>query len=633
MIVLVHMPYAAVQHPSLALGLLQAECNQHGLPSRVLYPNLQWLQVLGSSDYHAISTTVTEDLVGEWTFARAAFGDEAPPPEPFLQFVCQRGNLASHADPGAMLRRARDLSEAFIERTAQEVLSHRPRVVGASSTFQQHCASLALLKRIKQLDPSVATVMGGANCEGEMGVTLVRHFGWVDFVVSGEADQLVGPFFASLLEGKPQPPYGVISREPASWSSGPEGQPPRATFLAMDRVARPDYDDYFRALQASGLDMLPGLLMETSRGCWWGEKHHCTFCGLNGSGMGYRSKSGQRVLEEMEHLSNRYGLSGFEVVDNILDHSHLKTIMPVLASRPKPFDLFYETKSNLKREQVELLASAGVLWIQPGIESMHDEILRLMDKGSTALTNVQLLQHAREFGVRVIWNFLVCFPGEKDEWYQEMVQWLPLIQHLQPANGVAPVRYDRFSPYHSQPERYGIEYRAARTYRGVYPLAAEELEKLAYFFEDRTDQELPVSRRLQSPGRQALRALLKEWWEQFWSPLPPILSMSETADGLLILDTRTVATARRHLLQGRRRQLLLECRTPRRFAEEDSDLSWLVEQKLVLQLGQRFLSLPVAGNLPRLPAPWRFPGGFPERPEGLPIYRFPALESQFQPTK
>ena len=107
--------------------------------------------------------------------------------------------------------------------------------------------------------------------------------------------------------------------------------------------------------------------------------------------------------------------------------------------------------------------------------------------------------------------------------------------------------------------------------------------------------------------------------------------MSETSEGLSILDTRTVATARRHLLQDRRRELLLDCRTPRRFAQADPDLSWLVEQKLVLELGQRYLSLPVAGALPRLPAPWRFPGGFPERPEGLPAYRFPTVLNSLCP--
>lgn len=31
------------------------------------------------------------------------------------------------------------------------------------------------------------------------------------------------------------------------------------------------------------------LLYEASLGCWWGEKHHCTFCGLNGTTMKFRA--------------------------------------------------------------------------------------------------------------------------------------------------------------------------------------------------------------------------------------------------------------------------------------------------------------------------------------------------------
>ncbi len=36
---------------------------------------------------------------------------------------------------------------------------------------------------------------------------------------------------------------------------------------------------------------------ETSRGCWWGQKKHCTFCGLNPLGMNYRAKSPERAVE------------------------------------------------------------------------------------------------------------------------------------------------------------------------------------------------------------------------------------------------------------------------------------------------------------------------------------------------
>ena len=42
----------------------------------------------------------------------------------------------------------------------------------------------------------------------------------------------------------------------------------------------------------------PLMVMETARGCWWDAKHHCTFCGLNGEFMGFRSKSPLRALAE-----------------------------------------------------------------------------------------------------------------------------------------------------------------------------------------------------------------------------------------------------------------------------------------------------------------------------------------------
>jgi len=597
------MPYAGVEHPSIALGLLLAELRRHGLPCRGYYPNLSWCEELGVDRYHAISATQTEHLIGEWTFSAAAFG-EFGDVEAYLERVCQRVGRE-------VVLAAREAAEGFVERVARGLLADGARLVGASSTFQQHCASLALLRRVKALDPSVVTVLGGANCEGPMGVATARNFPWVDYVVSGEADQAAVRLFRSVLEGQPELPYGVITQDH-------QGEAPRATFSAMDATAIPDYDDYFRALEASSLDLLPGLLVETSRGCWWGQKHHCTFCGLNGSGMGYRSKSGERVLHELEHLASRYQLGVFEVVDNILDHTHLKHIMPVLAARPQPFRLFYETKSNLKREQMELLAQAGVLWIQPGIESMHDEILKLMDKGSNALMNVQLLKWAREFGVRVVWNFLTCFPGEQDAWSQEMADWLPLIEHLQPPSGMAPIRYDRFSPYHSRPEDYGISIRTAWAYASVYPLPAEELAELAYFFEDvDADRE---DRRLDAPGRRALAAALKSWKETFWASLPPILSMTEGETGLQVLDTRRCAVQRRHLLTGAQRELLLSCDTPRRLTAEMSEL---VEKKLVLALGDRCVALPVRGALPRLPAHWQFPGGFPERPSAQPRYRAP----------
>ena len=76
----------------------------------------------------------------------------------------------------------------------------------------------------------------------------------------------------------------VYATRPASRRHRPAGAD-RAT---STRCRCPTSRDYFRALDASGAapDVAPTLLFETSRGCWWGAKSHCTFCGLNGGSDG-----------------------------------------------------------------------------------------------------------------------------------------------------------------------------------------------------------------------------------------------------------------------------------------------------------------------------------------------------------
>jgi radical SAM superfamily enzyme YgiQ (UPF0313 family) len=65
----------------------------------------------------------------------------------------------------------------------------------------------------------------------------------------------------------------------------------------------------------------PGLLVETSRGCWWKKTEGCTFCGLNGEGTQYRLKPVEAVLNELQALKDRYGINRFEIVDKCFQSS------------------------------------------------------------------------------------------------------------------------------------------------------------------------------------------------------------------------------------------------------------------------------------------------------------------------
>jgi len=253
----------------------------------------------------------------------------------------------------------------------------------------------------------------------------------------------------------------------------------------MDSLPIPDFADFFD--QWSALDALadepPRLLFESARGCWWGALRHCTFCGLNGEAMSFRSKSADRAVAELCELASRHPGLDIYAVDNIIDRSYFDTFLPRLAASSCDARIFYEVKSNLTKDQLVQLYAAGVRDIQPGIESLHDSVLRIMRKGVTAIENVQLLKWCAEIGVRAYWNLLWGFPDEPQCAFDEMIGLIPKLAHLQPPGGMGAIRLDRFSPNFEQSTEMGFrDVRPVPAYGSIYPLPDEELARLAYFF-------------------------------------------------------------------------------------------------------------------------------------------------------
>jgi ribosomal peptide maturation radical SAM protein 1 len=162
---------------------------------------------------------------------------------------------------------------------------------------------------------------------------------------------------------------------------------------------------------------------------------------------------------------------------------YFNDFLPALAASGVDVELFYETKANLKKDQVRQLRDAGVTSIQPGIESFSDNVLTLMRKGVTALQNIQLLKWCTEFGVRPYWNVLWGFPGEPPEDYARMAAMVPLLTHFVPPVGFGGLRLDRFSPNFFDATALGFaNVRPLPAYQYVYPLPAPAVANLAYHF-------------------------------------------------------------------------------------------------------------------------------------------------------
>lgn len=646
---LVAMPYAELPRPSLALGLLKGILTQDGISTATVHANAWFAETVGLRLYQMCAAYSPPDfLAGEWTFAGAAFPENRDRDEDYLGQVASTClQLLSYSETSealvADLRALRQAATEFVDLAARRVLATGVRIVGCTSTFEQHVASLALLRRIHELDPGVITMMGGANCETVMGQATHRCFPWVDYVVSGEADGIIsGLCRLALTRGRDvaasELPPGVLGpahRARGGQAPGRVRPLPRAMFRDLDSLPTPRFGDYFEWLAGSPLRtrIRPGLPVETSRGCWWGDRHQCTFCGLNGSSMAFRSKSPERVLTELHELEERYHISDFEIVDNILDMGYFKSVLPSLAQEAHPRRLFYEVKANLGRRHVEALVQAGVTWVQPGIESLHSEVLQLMDKGIRGWQNIQLMKWAREFGLRLSWLMLWGFPGERDEYYQEMARWLPLLEHLQPPAGVVRLRYERYSVYHEQAQRMGLLLQPVRSMSYVYPVRPADLDDLAYFFAPAhapgpldgygDNAELARTR----PGVTVVQQLTRRWRSSFSHGPRPVLSMKDRGDVLDVIDSRSCAVRGRSTLRGLARVICLACDSAPRADqladnlqrdfglsvaadEVSAEVEKLVRDRLVLPIDGRLLGLAISGSIPGLPTGTDFPGGY-----------------------
>ena len=180
---LVNMPFAEVQRPSIALGILQAALAETPITCEVVYGNLPFAESVGLVNYQAMQSVPTDHLLGEWCFAGCLFPANASKDEEYLNMVLEvrcNGFPAEFEQRKQMMLWMRSQTTAYVEWLADSIVARGPRIVGCSSVFQQHCASLALLKRIRELSPETVLLMGGANCEGEMGEETLRAFPFVD---------------------------------------------------------------------------------------------------------------------------------------------------------------------------------------------------------------------------------------------------------------------------------------------------------------------------------------------------------------------------------------------------------------------------------------------------------------------
>jgi ribosomal peptide maturation radical SAM protein 1 len=606
------MPFADWHRPSFALSQLAA-LTRLEFPDEadveVHYLNQDFASYLGVPTYAAMAGDVDHLMtgMGDWLFRQIAFPGLRDNSEQYFNRYYLGPRWRSFRQ---QVMGIRDELEKFCVELIDRYHLDGADVIGFTSMFAQNVGSIAMARLIKERNKSAIIVFGGANCETPMGEIVAKNLACVDYVFSGPALKSFPEFLRCLIRGDTEAVrdiQGVLCH--GAGRAG--GRPPIGAERDIDDFFEPDYQSFVTSLTskpdlvaAQTENTKPILYFETSRGCWWGARSHCTFCGLNGLTIDYRTMSPEVALRQFRWLfSFAPWCTNFHCVDNIMPKSYPRDVFPQL-DRPPGATLFYEVKLPLSEKDLHALADAGVTYVQPGIEALSTETLQLMRKGTTAFHNLQFLKNCSRFGIDPAWNLLVGFPGESEQVYEKYAADIPLLVHLRPPTGAYLVRFDRYSPYFNQSAEYQLDLAPMDFYSLIYPFRPDDLGQIAYFFQD-----LNLS---------AYLANVAAWigplndhitkWRRRWESGPPCLNLAPGQDGgWEIRDSRFGGLERMEIDEATR-ALLQRLSSPVRPADLPAELGMPADQvsqqldflrahKLVFEENGRMLSLVVLDDL------------------------------------
>lgn len=418
---LVAMPWSMLSQPSAAVGALAAYLRRE-------QPDLE---VACEYEYVGLAGRIKHGLYQQISLHKHDLGEllymPLLYPEKRAEVAGQLGAWAARSLPSASPRQfgMRDWDQMYdwlggqLEASVDELAGRLAacRLVGMTTCYGQLFANLALARRLRRLRPEVRIVLGGSTVSARVGPSILAEYPEVDFVIQGEGEQPMLELARALRREAPAAELAAIPG--LLTASGAAVLPDGARTWevgAMDALPAPDYDEYADLARRHGVAW--SLPIEGSRGCWWDRvkrrgnaRDTCYFCNLNVQWGGYREKSVDRVVREVDELTTRYGNTTVYFLDNIIRNRGVEPLAAGLQALDRDLELFYEMRVNIRPWDLLQMWRAGLRRVQIGIEGLSSSYLKRIGKGTTAMQNLEMMRTLFELGIPHGGNLIISFPG------------------------------------------------------------------------------------------------------------------------------------------------------------------------------------------------------------------------------
>jgi ribosomal peptide maturation radical SAM protein 1 len=603
-IALISTPWPVFNRPSIQLGTLKAYVKKQ-IPDLKIVAHHFYLQLAESIGYDVYKVLSERTWIAESIYAALLYPENFGKIEYFFHKKNRNKSEIGNLKFDQLVQKIEDTSKNFISK----IYSDSYGLAGFSVCLCQLTSSLYFIREIKTRCPEIVTVAGGSLIAASSAIAMLEQFFQIDAIIVGEGEKPLVGLMEHLKKNDSLTnlPFidGVVTRQSDQHS---------ISFYQTSTLAeipQPDYQEYFDELNKFVPEkrFFPTLPAEISRGCWWrgkkgpGGEKGCTFCNLNLQWRGYRTKKTKQVVSEIDDMTSRYGLLSVSFTDNVIPPKQTIAIFNALSSLKKDFHLFCELRASVSERELRVLRQAGVDEVQVGIEALSTRLLTKMNKGVTAIQNIEIMKHCEALSIKDISNILICFPGSDE---QDVAQTLETISFLQPFRPLKIVSFwlGLESPVFQNYKAFGLSTVFNHpNYRVLFP---SEIFKCVEFLIQDYRGDKGRQQKLWRPVIDAVAVWKKSYEKLNKNPgAGPILSYRDGREFIIIRERRIIGDHQNHRLKGTSRSIYLFCNHVRSTGEilekfpalnEEKLLAFLkmmIHKKLMFEENGNFLSLAV----------------------------------------
>ncbi|MHB1404919.1 MAG: radical SAM protein [Desulfitobacteriaceae bacterium] len=301
-----------------------------------------------------------------------------------------------------------------LEAIQQKIKEYQPHFVATTGYTSSVLAGLDVLKKAKEVNLEIVTVLGGIHATFMYAEILTQHKDVVDFVVRGEGEETLPALLKTLILGQdPGEIQGIAfwrKSELVVTAERPFCSNLDALISAWDLV---DWEDYtFFVLPGSRLG-----LVNSSRGC----TNHCSFCSQQKFWQrSYRSRRPEAFVAELEYLRDVHGVNVVMLSDEYptRERQRWEEIINLLIERRVGTYLLLETcVEDIIRDAdiLEKYRRAGVVHVYVGVESTDPARLVSFKKNIKVEQSKQALQLLNQAGIISECSFVLGMPNETKE--------------------------------------------------------------------------------------------------------------------------------------------------------------------------------------------------------------------------